>query len=317
MISFKKAFRFAWQPYTFVVSFFWLVFYIFCLLGILNFIKSIILDNLMGVSQGLPKSLAYIIQIYGMVCLIGSILTEIYFLIVAKKKVFDQPVSFSLSFFVRKAMVLLPVFLGYSLLSWLTIYPARTGGTGSLILTIGGMLILFYILTTFLISYIECFNLDSVYRLFPKILRQPLLILVSWLYLIIYAVVICFLIKFLGMGTQWVLKELVPLLLPCGTILAIMTMVGGSIPITLLYRMLPRKGRFYLLASFIFIVPTVILYEVIDLPFNFLMFLVVGQVIWYWAYFGIVLGMGISAFSAHLMAQACRCISDIKPQNNP
>ena len=87
MISLKKALRFAYQPNTFIVSFFWLVFYVLCLLGIAQFIKSLILNHL--TNDGLPKNLEYIVQGYGVVCLIGCILTETYFLIVAIKNAFE------------------------------------------------------------------------------------------------------------------------------------------------------------------------------------------------------------------------------------
>lgn len=307
MISLKKAFRPVFQPATFILSFFWMIFHVVSLLFFFQSIIEVAFQR-RGMDQFLNQ-LGFGSKVYALLVVFMYFLTFIYFLIVTKKAVFENPPNFSLSFFIRKSAVLLPCFLIYTFVVTLLISVFGVSSVVGKIGTVVGILALSYLFLSFVIAYIEHFNFDSVRRLFVPALKKAQGIALVMTGGIAYTVLTSLVFKYLGLGTRAFLQWLLPLLLPCGFVMSIFVLFLLSIFVGLLYKGLPKKGQALLLASFILIIPSIILYRIIGLPFNWLMFMVVGQIIWYWIYLYALMIMSIFSFWASLLAHAARDIA--------
>ena len=318
MISISKALRFLLSPSLFFIGFintFISISGIICLIFTLKNDISAIFFGLTTADMLLKKYeiMAILAQVITTVCYFFSFF---YFLIVAKKKVFDMNPSFTFSFFCRKAVVLAPFMLGYY---YCILYLTKLGLTKIAvnpsvnytipvlcILAIFGLSYLFF---AFLISYLERFNFDSVKRLFIPTLKKPVRILLIEFCGILFGICSFYIIKLMATATKHLIKYLIPQLLPCSGVISIFIAIIFAVICYFVYKALNSKGRFIFCLSFIFMIPTLFLYHLIDLPFNLLAFLIFGQVIFMFIYFHISILLMLPIFIAHLTSQSSLKIS--------
>jgi hypothetical protein len=109
--------------------------------------------------------------------------------------------------------------------------------------------------------------------------------------------------------TMHLMRYIIPELLPCSGILSVFIAIIFASICYFIYKALNSKGRLLFGFSFIFIIPTLFLYHLIDLPFNLLAFLILGQIIFMFVYFYISLLLMLPIFVAHLTSQVCKKIS--------
>ena len=306
MLSFSKALKFIFQPTTFLLAFIWMFIYA---TGLTVYMKSLLNTLLSGNFFQLFGILGRWIQIYATVLWLGCFLTFMYILIVAKKHVFENPPNFSFSFFIRKSLILLPVIMGYGFLGRIGLRFLQTYGTGGKIGMGCALVALSYLFWNFIVAFLEHFNFSSVRRLILSALKKPYLILQFWGYTILTGLLLRFAIRYLVMGLRLFLKELLPALLPCGAGIGVLVTFIFIFIAKMLFDALNRTGRIFLIASFIFIVPSLFLLHIIPLPINTLVFLITMQIFWYVNYLSFVLYIGALAFLCNLLAQITRKIS--------
>lgn len=216
-------------------------------------------------------------------------------LISAKKTVFNitSPLSCSFQFFVKQIAVTLLI----------SIPPIIC----ALILAhfIGGYALFWCIpfILLALTAHIQDFQLRSIVPNMVLIIKHPF----SFLLLIVYAAACCTGLFFLAHSIEKFAINFLQgssfLLLPCSVLFATIFLFVIFVIVKLIYNFLPRKGRFFFALSLLLIIPSTIIYSIVGLPFNFLLFIVLYQILWYAifsSWFIVTAGLGILT---HLMAQ--------------
>ena len=315
MLSIKKAFRFIFQPTTFILAFIWMLFYT---TAICLYLKMLLNAFFSGNVFQLFGSIYRWGNVYGITLLVICFLTFMYLLIVAKKYVFENPPKFSFSFFIRKSLILFPFIMAYSLiLNRLLPSLGNVNNLGKIGLGFI-VIILSYLFWNFVVSFLEHFNFTSVRRLFLSALKKPYLILQFWGYMILTGIFLHYTTRYLIMGVKAFMKDLLPALTPCGTGTGVIVTLVFIFVFKMLFDAFNRTGRLFLIVSLIFALPSLFIQYMFPFPINTLLFLIIMQIFWYVNYFCVTLLIGATAFLCHILAQITRRISNAgNPQPLP
>lgn len=306
--SFKSALRFAFSPITFLFSFGWTAALLLLAIVLISLVLSLGTDSLLLQPPLWVRWLLIILSVAGT---IASLLIFTAFLIWAKKEAFQLPPTFTFSFLLRKGIVIVPTCFATGMLTRILFYSAMTAYLQGnymkcllLVLLVFGAL---YLFTAFLIAFLKRFDWQSLSTLFLPVLSRPLPILLIWGYAIVYAILAgLFAYAFLYL-IQHSFGFFIRQIISFNFILFVFA--GGTLGAiyAVLFRLLPKKLKLWLILSVLFVIPNTIILLMLGAPFGvFVNGLVLGQVFCCYLMLTSFITVGLQAFTARLIADACR-----------
>lgn len=306
--SFKSALRFAFSPITFLFSFGWTAALLLLAIVLISLVLSLGTDSLLLQPPLWVRWLLIILSVAGT---IASLLIFTAFLIWAKKEAFQLPPTFTFSFLLRKGIVIVPTCFATGMLTRILFYSAMTAYLQGnymkcllLVLLVFGAL---YLFTAFLIAFLKRFDWQSLSTLFLPVLSRPLPILLIWGYAIVYAILaglfayasLCLIQHSFGFFIRQIISfNFILFVFAGGTLGAIYAV---------LFRLLPKKLKLGLILTVLFVIPNTIILLMLGAPFGvFINGLVLGQVFCCYLMLTSFITVGLQAFTARLIADACR-----------
>ncbi|MBE6449337.1 MAG: hypothetical protein E7013_01365 [Alphaproteobacteria bacterium] len=299
MISLKKALTYPFQPKTYIISFFWMFFYAISLT--IQFKLMINIAFKRNFQQSLQQFDIFNFFVYFLI--FAYFVTFIYLLITTKKKIFEQPLLVSISFLTKKSIFLLPIFILYAFCAVMLFNQISTASIILKGIFIATITLLSYLFLSFIIAYSRNFNLESVKSLFIPVLKNVKQILL----LSVYSAIYIFLAYWIYRFSSFIFLKLIQFFISK----SVFIVLSFYLPfIIIFYTWLGKKGRTLFLSSFILVIPSIILYNLIDLPFlklsnlfNQLTFIILTQLLWYLLYtISLIITCSFS-FIAHLLMQ--------------
>lgn len=219
--------------------------------------------------------------------------------------------TFTFSFLLRKGIVIVPTCFATGMLTRILFYSAMTTYLQGnymkcllLVLLVFGAL---YLFTAFLIAFLKRFDWQSLSTLFLPVLSRPLPILLIWGYAIVYAI----LTGLLAYASLWLIQHsfgfFIRQIISFNFILFVFA--GGTLGViyAVLFRLLPKKLKLGLILTVLFVIPNTIILLMLGAPFGvFINGLVLGQVFCCYLMLTSFITVGLQAFTARLIADACR-----------
>lgn len=306
--SFKSALRFAFSPTTFLFSFGWTAALLLLAIVLISLVLSLGADSLLLQPPLWVRWLLIILSVAGT---IASLLIFTAFLIWAKKEAFQLPPTFTFSFLLRKGIVIVPTCFATGMLIRILFYSAMTaylqGNYMKCLLLVLLVFVALYLFTAFLIAFLKRFDWQSLSTLFLPVLSRPLPILIIWGYAIVYAI----LAGLFAYASLWLIQHsfgfFIRQIISFNFILFVFA--GGTLGAiyTVLFRLLPKKLKLGLMLTILFVIPNTIILLMLRVPFCvFINGLVLGQVLCCYLMLTSFITVGLQAFTARLIADACR-----------